>query len=152
MKDITMKKILSLILVFSFFASEANFMEKVKELPGAAKKFGIKTIDTAKANKPKAIFTTLQIALTAHRLYALGKPEFKKTLLVEDKSNLFSLGENSLLGNCILELCNKNGYNVNQIKNKNLKPIKYVQDFFHDGIGGTLFILEILKRLTTKAK
>jgi hypothetical protein len=223
-----MKKILSLILAFSFFASEASFMDKVKALPGKAKEFALATKDAAKANKPKAIFTTLQIAVAAHRLHALGSPECDKNLLTEDKNNFFSFGENSPLGRKALEFTEtinipcpfgeetsrvegelsslggkvdnsetKNSEyidkssklkeetslsptagnpgktkdedypaenissndkeeplvpeeeplsNHNTIKNKNLRPIKYVQDFFNDGIGGTLFILETLKR------
>lgn len=296
-----MKKILSLILAFSFFASEASFMDKVKALPGKAKEFALATKDAAKANKPKAIFTTLQIAVAAHRLHALGMPESKRTLLTEDTNNFFSFGEYSPLGRKALEftkiinfnfalgeesfspveeklsslggkadnsgtvtnevslseninissaskeetsltkesislqsrqlrdkvsltMVNENSENTgspssdikkystegeeglsqatgetgnpntmknqvplqisstvqaeslmagkdsfgvskpsesrnkarpsnpDKIKNKNLRPIKYVQDFFNAGIGGTLFILEILKRLTTKAK
>ena len=240
-----MKKILSLILAFSFFASEASFMDKVKALPGKAKEFALATKDAAKANKPKAIFTTLQIAVAAHRLHALGSPKCDKNLLTEDKNNFFSFGENSPLGRKALEFTKTiNIYfdfgnevplseNINipsglkeetplnkesssllsdkldnevhltentdkssnprqepspqystagkpkttedkdnlaenissndkeeslvheeepKIKNTNLRPIKYVQDFFNDGIGGTLFILEILKRATTKAK
>lgn len=233
-----MKKILSLILAFSFFASEASFMDKVKALPGKAKEFALATKDAAKANKPKAIFTTLQIAVAAHRLHALGSPKCDKNLLTEDKNNFFSFGENSPLGRKALEfnkniniyfdlgfgeepspvegklsslggkvdnsetknseyidkssklkeetslsptagntgtMVNKNSENTGSpsashikkystegeeglsqatgetgntgtIKNKNLRPIKYVQDFFNDGIGGTLFILETLKR------
>lgn len=218
-----MKKILSLILAFSFFASEASFMDKVKALPGKAKEFALATKDAAKANKPKAIFTTLQIAVAAHRLHALGSPKCDKNLLTEDKNNFFSFGEDSPLGckalkfnkyiniyfdlgfgeepspvegklsslgdkvdnseiknseyidkssklqeetslsltagnpgktkdeNCLAENISSNDEeeplsNHNTIKNKNLRPIKYVQDFFNDGIGGTLFILETLKR------
>ena len=157
-----MKKILSLILAFSFFASEASFMDKVKALPGkakefalatkdAAKEFALATKDAAKANKPKAIFTTLQIAVAARRLYDLGKPELKINPLTKDENNFLSFGKYSPLSGGVLKLYSKIG-NTDKIANKNLKPIKYVQDFFNDGIGGTLFILEILKRLTTKAE
>jgi hypothetical protein len=153
-----MKKILSLILAFSFFASEASFMDKVKALPGtvkgfalSAKEFGTKTIDAAKANKPKAIFTTLQLAVVAHRLYVKGMPKKELTLFTEDKDNFFGFGENSPLGTNILKLYGKAG-NPETIKNKSLRPITYVQNFFNEGIGGTLFILEILKRLTAKAE
>lgn len=145
-----MKKILSLFLASLFFAAEANFMEKVKSLSGTAKEFGIKTIDAAKKNKPKTLFITLQLAVGGHRIYMLAMPEKSLNPSTEDKSNFLSLGQNSPLGDKLVKLYSKAGGDAETIKNKNLRPIKYVQECFNNGIGGTLFILEILKRLTTK--
>lgn len=147
-----MKKILSLFLASLCLATQATFMEKVKALPETAKEFGTKTINAAKANKPKAVFTTLQLAVGAHTLFSLKMPSMTTSLLIDDKNNFFSFGQNSPLGRGITKLYFKAGRNPEKIKNQNLRPIKYVQDFFNNGIGGTLFILEILKRLTTKAE
>ncbi len=152
-----MKKILSLILAFSFFASEASFMDKVKALPGtvkgfalSAKEFGTKTIDAAKANKPKAIFTTLQLAVVAHRLYVKGMPKKELTLFTEDKDNFLSTGENGLLFPIIQKLCSSND-KFAVIKNRGFKPLSYVQDLGNEGVGTILFILEILKKFFPNA-
>lgn len=145
-----MKKILSLILAFSFFVSEASFMDKAKVLPGTAKEFGIKTINAAKANKPKAILSTLQLALVAGKAYTLGKPKTDTILFCEDKRNFLSTGENGLLFSIIQKLCSSND-KFAVIKNTGFKPLSYVQDLGNEGVGTILFILEILKKFFPNA-
>jgi hypothetical protein len=148
-----MKKILSLMLAFSFFAAEASFMERVKKLPETAmervkklpetaKEFLKITFNAANSNKKKAFFTTVELLVTAHKIYTLGKPEFKINPTISSENSHFSLKKSSFwgIGKTII---NKYG----AAENITLRPIKYLEDFFNGSTATTLFILELLKRL-----
>ena len=156
-----MKKILSLVLAFSFFCSEASFMEKVKALPATAKifavntkNFGIKTIDAVSQNKKATFIAALAIGIAGQRLYTLGKPNDYK-LICEDKNNFLSTAKNKPLGWFIETFFPKVGVsadNINKILDKGIKPLTYAQNLSDNGCGLTLGILAFLSKLALKAE
>lgn len=152
MKVYYMKKILSLMFVFSFFCSKATFMDKVKAIQGKAQTIGLNALNAAKENKKRAFLITLQVAVIASQIYRVGKPNINLNIFVEDKSNLLSTGEHSLLGKYILSMYKKVVGNPTTIENKGLRPLTYFQHLFHNGTAGTLVILELLKKLVPTAE